>query len=253
MSNRLPEICYFCGIRLDSTNNSKEHVPPKCFFPRDSNYRKELITVPACREHNTGKSSDDEYFQQMVSINILTKEDGISDVVDKAMRGILRNRKLISQLAKKSTLVYVKRPNENLFKPTLAFNIDDIRFKKSIESISKAIYFYEFHQPFFGDIDILDECKVFLHEENSVELNDLLEKRREISATIFQNAEKKGENENIFYYQLLRPAPNERNYFLALKLCFYEGINFIVLFRDKLIHKKIKLNPIILGINQSLI
>jgi hypothetical protein len=55
--------CYAC----DSPKASREHVPPLCFFPdeKDINnqslFRKNLISVPSCDVHNTGKSEDDFY------------------------------------------------------------------------------------------------------------------------------------------------------------------------------------------------
>src|ERR1700681_2113661 len=55
--------CYAC----DERRRSVEHVPPKCFFPdeKDANgnlpYRKQLITVPACDDHNLRRSKDDFY------------------------------------------------------------------------------------------------------------------------------------------------------------------------------------------------
>ena len=59
------EKCYWCG--RDAT--SREHVPPKCLFPEDKDiksiykgtFRRSLITVPSCDEHNLAKSHDDEY------------------------------------------------------------------------------------------------------------------------------------------------------------------------------------------------
>ena len=60
MYKNLPNICYECGATLDKESLTKEHVPPKSFFPKSD--RDSLITVPACVKHNGGKSDDDEYF-----------------------------------------------------------------------------------------------------------------------------------------------------------------------------------------------
>ncbi len=61
------ETCYMC----DAVAISREHVPPKCIFPElkdlpDKDFRKSLITVPSCYEHNSKKSKDDEFL--MVSL-----------------------------------------------------------------------------------------------------------------------------------------------------------------------------------------
>ncbi|MDQ1158844.1 hypothetical protein QE385_003171 [Sphingomonas sp. SORGH_AS 950] len=49
--------CYFQDCVND--HSSKEHVPPKSFFPEDQ--RVQLLTVPSCDKHNTAKSNDDLY------------------------------------------------------------------------------------------------------------------------------------------------------------------------------------------------
>jgi hypothetical protein len=53
-------FCYFCGDKA----TSKEHVPPKSFFPEESKCRLNLITVPSCDKHNNEKSETDEYILQ---------------------------------------------------------------------------------------------------------------------------------------------------------------------------------------------
>lgn len=54
-------ICTFCG----EPASTRDHIPPKCMFPNNS--RKNLITVPACRECNSATSKDDEYFRMVVA------------------------------------------------------------------------------------------------------------------------------------------------------------------------------------------
>lgn len=59
--------CYMCV----SPATSREHVPPLCLFPESKDvggkdYRRNLITVPSCDEHNSKKESDDEFL--MVSL-----------------------------------------------------------------------------------------------------------------------------------------------------------------------------------------
>lgn len=60
--------CYFCG----KPANTVEHVPPRCLFPESKDVmgydlRKNLITVPSCEEHNTKKSTDDEFLMFCLS------------------------------------------------------------------------------------------------------------------------------------------------------------------------------------------
>lgn len=61
MKNKLPKICYWCGIELTKDENKREHVPPLGFFPKG--YRNNLIRVPSCEKHNNNFSALDEKFQ----------------------------------------------------------------------------------------------------------------------------------------------------------------------------------------------
>jgi len=60
--------CYMC----DASATSEEHVPPECFFPKDS--RTSLITVPSCAEHNEANSKDVEYVRNVISTQRGTNE-----------------------------------------------------------------------------------------------------------------------------------------------------------------------------------
>ena len=53
--------CYMC----DSEGATREHVPPKSFFPK--NLRKRLVTVPSCVAHNHGQSLDIEYVRNVIA------------------------------------------------------------------------------------------------------------------------------------------------------------------------------------------
>ena len=49
--------CYYQGCT--ERGSTKEHVPPKAFFPKDQ--REQLLTVPSCPQHNNDKSTHDLY------------------------------------------------------------------------------------------------------------------------------------------------------------------------------------------------
>jgi hypothetical protein len=57
--------CYFQGCTAKAV--SKEHIPPKAFFPSDE--REQLLTVRACDAHNSAKSNDDFYVLAHICIN----------------------------------------------------------------------------------------------------------------------------------------------------------------------------------------
>lgn len=65
----MSDLCIYCGQRPATT---KDHVPPKSFFPRPRPHN--LITVPCCYQCNAGYGKDDERVR-----NILTSLDATED------------------------------------------------------------------------------------------------------------------------------------------------------------------------------
>jgi hypothetical protein len=57
--------CYYRGC--DNQADTKEHVPPKAFFPKDQ--RDQLLTVPSCKSHNNSKTNDDTYVLTHICMN----------------------------------------------------------------------------------------------------------------------------------------------------------------------------------------
>lgn len=229
MYQDLPNICYECGITLNRESLTKEHVPPKCFFPK--NDKKSLITVPSCINHNGGKSNDDEHLLQILSIQILANEKGQNIATNKAVKSILRNKKTTKNLASTATLIYVDKDKNGQLKPTFAFKFDEYRFNNSISSICKGLYYYEFHKVFIGDMTIYNEFQIALNGD-VINRNKDFEKNRALIKKSFSNIEKKGENQEVFYYQIMNP-PKGLDFSIAIRLCFYEGIGILVFLQEK--------------------
>ena len=89
--------CYMC----DNPPTTMEHVPPKCFFPESKDvfdgkdYRKNLISVPSCEDHNLKKSHDDEYIFYVVLSNYSGNLVAFNQFVSKALRAYRKNPKLL--------------------------------------------------------------------------------------------------------------------------------------------------------------
>lgn len=237
MYQNLPNICYECGILLDRESLTKEHVPPKCFFPKDN--KVSLITVPSCIKHNSGKSNDDEHLLQIISLQILANEKGQNIATSKAVKSILRNRKRTKSLASNATLVYVDEERTGQLKPTFVFKFDENKFNNSISSVCKGLYYYEFHKIFNGNIRIYNEFQISF-DDDSINKNKEFDKNRIFIEKNFSDVERKGENQEIFYYQIMKP-PKGLSFSLAIRLCFYEGIGVLAFLQEK---KEFTLNTI---------
>src|ERR1700675_925028 len=84
--------CYYCGRPATSA----EHVPPRCVFPErkdafGADWRKNLITVPSCDEHNLRKSKEDEFLMACITPVVGTNGAGYVQTRTKLRRAITRS------------------------------------------------------------------------------------------------------------------------------------------------------------------
>jgi hypothetical protein len=133
--------CYVC----DAPKTSREHVPPLCFFPDKEDkrghslYRKNLIRVPSCDDHNTEKSEDDLYaafhLASMIRGNhcaALVRDAVIARVLknDQANRDGAFTKLLLSQTR--------GRVGENV-----AGELDPKRMVRFLALCARGLYFYQ--------------------------------------------------------------------------------------------------------------
>lgn len=79
--------CAYCG----APKVSDDHVPPQNLFSGD---KSNLITVPACHEHNGGRSDLDEKFRDYIMSRVGGDTAVTKPLFGKMMRGLTRNKKL---------------------------------------------------------------------------------------------------------------------------------------------------------------
>jgi hypothetical protein len=127
------KTCYMC----DAPATSKEHVPPKCIFPEGRIYRKNLIQVPSCNEHNSRKSKADEYLKF-----ILTAGGGMNELASSVFQGsVMRSFDYRPHLINRFT------PSLEVIQvgdfETGGFDLDWPRFQCSIASLVRGLHFHE--------------------------------------------------------------------------------------------------------------
>ena len=90
------QTCYMCN----KPASSREHIPPKCLFtkkkdlPKGRDYRKNLISVPSCDEHNSRKSKDDEYLLLVLGMHYENNLDAQRHFARSIKRALRRNPRL---------------------------------------------------------------------------------------------------------------------------------------------------------------
>ncbi len=125
--------CYVCGRHA----TTKEHFPPKCFFPKKANLQ--LTTVPSCPEHNNQKSHDDQYFLAQVLMNA-AKGNNLPKrrFLEAISPQLKQSPKFKKMLAKDSV---------DLGGGAVAYPVDVARMMNVMDGICHAIIFYKYGVP----------------------------------------------------------------------------------------------------------
>ncbi len=224
--------CYYCG----AIATSKEHVPPKCFFPESKdvkdgkNYRKKLITVPSCDLHNSAKSHDDEHLLVMLSINILNNDQGNEHAKGKVLRALKRSKGLQESCFKDVQSVIVEDTKRKTVENTVAIKLDDERFNSAIEHIAKAIYFHHFGTQCNERIQAIYHGAISIGEVDDVSRNENNESLRKHADLILESVEVLGDNPDIFNYKILEVSENIITF--IMRFTFYGGNQVTVIGRS---------------------
>lgn len=212
--NNPPAKCYMC----DKVATSKEHVPPKCLFPKQKdleageNLRNDLLTVPSCDAHNLEKSDDDEYF-----LNVLTSLQGINETGRKhykkqVRRRNLRNPSILKRFADRS----VEINNQ------LAFEVEIERLDAIIEQMACALFLAHFEDKWHGDVGWIPESFTQIQSQDEEK-----EKLKVIAGidSLFNNIEMHGKNKEVFKYQVTK-----KNQEILMRLHFYGSFKIFLIF-----------------------
>lgn len=225
ISNNNEKECYWCG----ASATSKEHIPPKCLFPEDKDirkiydedFRKDLITVPSCDEHNNHKSGDDEIL--LACLSFVFGANGIAYIHShtKLCRAFSRNPNLITStfnILKEDTLKI-----EGHSFPVAIAEVDNIKMIKTFEGIARGLYLYEFGKRFIGQCRVIPS---FVRYREKSDKRDLL---ISLAKTVMQkeqlNWEAKGSNQEIFMYQF---GPIDEYQLRPMLMTFYKTLRVLV-------------------------
>lgn len=223
--------CYMC----DEKSTSSEHVPPKCLFPKKKDLpkgvdlRKTLITVPSCDLHNSRKSHDDEYLLYCLVMSIPSNEIGKNQFLTKIIRAIERNPSLIRKYLNNHQNVAVENMETGEWSQSIGCQVDDYRIDKSLEQLSKALYFHHFGIKALGEIGIYPNFLLSM-SEGYKKTNETIARMDSMSEELFSKEESHGANPEVFKYCAVDLGEREPK---ILRLYFYEGNRVTVIFKDK--------------------
>ncbi len=139
-----PSTCYMC----DAPATSREHVPPKCIFPDAAEFRKNLITVPSCDEHNLRKSMDDELLRQIIAC-----APGNNDLCLSVVEG-----GVIPALERRPHIVDTFLPNLRRVQlgdyESASYKIPFPRFKSCIGAIVRGLFYADTGEKLLLELDV---------------------------------------------------------------------------------------------------
>lgn len=228
--NFMKHICYYCN----EIATTKEHTPPKCFFPKKKDlpsgspdYRKNLITVPSCEKHNTGRSKDDEYTAVSIIMHSDNSDLAFSLLMSKWIDVLVRQNASLGKLIfSRSTPVVVPYMHGDLLIPgkTLAIAYERERIDQVIKSIAYALYYHESNYKDKWKGECIIKSPKFLTPDLSLNPeHDYLVRASQAFNEL--GLEKKGGHPNIFYYQIHKFKDKG----WAIKMVFYQSIIFFAL------------------------
>lgn len=121
--------CYFQGCSQKGV--TKEHIPPKAFFPKDE--KDQLLTVKSCVAHNNAKSKDDLYVLAQICMNASPSNRAREIFLKKVKPQLDFNN---GALRKKLAAGSVKLPDG-----TVKYPVDTNRLNEFFDALSCGIIF----------------------------------------------------------------------------------------------------------------
>jgi hypothetical protein len=208
--------CYMCA----EVAVSVEHVPPRCLFPKQKDLprgvdlRRELLTVPACAQHNMEKSRDDEYFLSVIvgfeSVNAV----GIAHYRHQVRRQYARNNRLLLRFKGRSID----------FGNKLGHRVEIERLDRFIDQLARGLYFVHFGQKWQGHLCWFPEFLSRIIESDprheQVRLSTIVCNEEKFSTIPFLGA-----NPSVFTYQVLGTEQE-----CEMRLHFYGAARILLTF-----------------------
>ena len=219
-----------CGKKA----TSREHIPPLAIFPDkkdvgETDFRKNLITVPSCDLHNQKKSKDDEFLMASISGVAGNNICGFVQTKTKLYRAFQRNPNLEKSIASNQKDFSIKSENGTEL-PMALGNPDTKRLIKCFKQISHGIYYHEFNKVFDGVCGVILGGFLKYNDSNINSIQGLMRKKEETYAI---NWEKKGANPDVFYYQI---SPPDEFGLISVVLTFFSFTKVYVDFQPNTIN-----------------
>lgn len=230
--------CYMCNAEA----TSKEHVPPRSFFPAEKDLpagvalRKQLITVPSCDQHNTQKSTDDEYLHYAVLMCIANNPTGQKYFAAKGVRAIDKNRPVFEELVRQHRPVIAQDTTTGVRSRTLALKLDMARIKAALEKMGRGLYFHHFQTKWLARVDVYPHFVIDLEGPNPRQFNDTNQSLLHFVETRLATEPTQGANTEVFSYRF--SVVDATDLHVIALLSFYEASHVTLLLKPEICSKQ---------------
>jgi len=226
----------------DKVATTVEHVPPRCLFPEKKDLpngydlRKQLITVPACDEHNLKKTKDDEYFLYILVMSLSANEVAKSQFLTKVMRAIKRNPSLLNRFLDKHRPITLQNFENKEWSRTIAIEVDLDRFDRSVDMLARALHYHFYKEKWLEGIEIQPDFLLSFTPQTAQQTNNLIGSFSKTADVLFSKQSNYGENPNVFKYQVIdendRLINSKDGIEKLMRFNFYNGCRIILIFRS---------------------
>jgi len=197
----MSDTCFAC----DNPAITREHVPPACLFLEskdtdgNQNFRRNLITVPACTDHNLVKSRDDMYFLWVLSTNLSANSVAKQLVSTKLRRANERRPALGKAILSDTKDVTVIDSQSGAEHDAVEVPLDRDRFQRVLDLIGLGLYQHHFRKRWVGGVHVHTD---FIGSTDSSQMLNIDTDRLILfhaAQKLFATEAKYGENPDVFW------------------------------------------------------
>jgi hypothetical protein len=213
---------------------SREHVPPRCLFPArkdvadEVNYRKNLITVPSCDEHNSEKSHDDEYLMFALAGSYTSSAVGLAQFTTKVKRAFDQQPSKRLNFIRRSTPVRLRRTAGTEWEEGAQVVIEGPRIDNLLANCARALYFNQSGRKFLGPTEVMTNFTLY----HDAEIQRGVTTEFEAAEQHLASRAAAGDNPAIFSYKF-----DESELTALFLFAFYENSTALVRFKKLLVSK----------------
>lgn len=182
-------------------------------------YRKNLIKVPACPEHNSHKSKDDEYLLYVLAAYFSSNDIGLNQFMSKVQRAMIRKPRLAITLGASAEPVDIHDTESGLWHEAFALRINNDRINLVIDHCAGALYFHHKNEKVLGNVKVLS---AFFLIPDQVALNEANANAFDLVERTIADEPFFGEHQAVFYYKFVSECSSSIIY-----MKFYGASKFV--------------------------